>query len=136
MTRQSRLFALPLFAVSLFAWPVAAQEVDCNDAETQQEMTFCAEQDWQVADADLNAAYVAAVSMMQTIDGNLPQSERGAEDNLRAAQRAWITFRDANCAAEGYVMHGGSAEPMLIYGCLARLSYFRAEELWVMSQTY
>ena len=37
-----------------------AQDVDCANAETQMELTYCAEQDWLAADADLNTAYGAA----------------------------------------------------------------------------
>jgi uncharacterized protein YecT (DUF1311 family) len=99
----------------------------------QQEMNACAEQDWMDADADLNAAYRAAMAVMKGYDADLAKSERGAEANLRNAQRAWITYRDAACAAEGYAMHGGSAEPLLIYGCRARLTEQRAEDLRLLT---
>lgn len=97
------------------------------------EMTYCAEQDWIAADADLNDAYKAARQAMLDIDANLPEDQRGAADYLKQAQRAWIDFRDAACAAEGYQMHGGSAEPMVIYGCRARLTGQRAQDLWVLA---
>ncbi len=113
----------------LFATPVAAQEVDCANAVAQMELTYCAEQDWMRADADLNAAYGPARQAMQRIDADLPEAERGAEAQLKAAQRAWIAFRDAGCTAEGYRMHGGSAEPMVIYACRARLTEARVADL-------
>ncbi|NUB42957.1 DUF1311 domain-containing protein [Fertoebacter nigrum] len=134
---MSRLLPLILPAVLAFAaLPVAAQNVNCNTAQTQVEMTFCAEQDWLVADDDLNAAYREARDMMRAIDANLPVVQRGAEEQLRNGQRAWVTFRDATCAAEGYAFHGGSAEPMIIYSCRARLTQQRAADLWLMSQPY
>ena len=123
-------------AAVLMAAPVWAQDVDCSNAQTQMEMTFCAEQDWQTADADLNAAYAAAQKVMRAIDAGLPKAEQGAEANLRAGQRAWVTFRDATCAAEGYAMHGGSAEPMLIYSCRTRLTEQRGADLWTMATPY
>lgn len=127
---------LILACTILSAAPVAAQDLDCSDAMTQTEMTFCAEQDWMEADADLNDAYASAQDVMWQIDSELPQSERGAEINLKEGQRAWVVFRDKVCAAEGYIMHGGSAEPMLVYGCRARLTRVRAEDLWQMAQPY
>ena len=130
-----RLAALCAAAVVL-AQTATAQDVDCTNAQTQMELTFCAEQDWQAADADLNAAYTAAQKVMRAIDAGLPKAEQGAEANLRAGQRAWVTFRDATCAAEGYAMHGGSAEPMLIYGCRARLTEQRGADLWTMATPY
>ncbi len=114
----------------------AAQDVDCQNAQAQMEMTYCAEQDWLAADAALNTAYKAARAAMQSVDAELPKAERGAEENLRTAQRAWVTFRDAACAAEGYPMHGGTAEPMVIYGCRARLTEARTEDLRSLAEGY
>lgn len=123
-------------ACSLLAAAACAQDmsnVDCTNTPVQQEMNLCAEQDWMEADADLNATYKEAMAVMKGYDANLPKTERGAELNLRAAQRAWVSFRDAACAAEGFAMHGGSAEPLLIYGCRARLTRQRAEDLHLLS---
>lgn len=115
-------------AVMLAAGPVVAQTPDCTNPMTQIEMTYCAEQDWMTADKDLNAAYREARDAMRELDAAVP-GERGAEGHLLEAQRAWITLRDAHCAAEGWKMHGGSAEPMLIYGCRARMTRARTVEL-------
>lgn len=120
-------------ALVLAATPALAQEVDCAKAVAQMELTYCAEQEWMTADADLNDAYGAARDLMRQVDAGLPEDQKGAEANLKAGQRAWITFRDAACAAEGYMMHGGSAEPMVIYGCRARLTESRAEDLWQLA---
>lgn len=114
--------------------PALGQEVDCANAMAQMELTYCAEQDWMAADEALNAAYGEAKALMQQIDADLPKAERGAEAYLRDAQRAWISFRDAACAAEGYAMHGGSAEPMLVYGCRARLTEQRTEDLQLLTE--
>jgi uncharacterized protein YecT (DUF1311 family) len=128
---------LPLaLLMCLLPLAVAAQEVDCENAEMQLELTYCAEQDWIAADADLNAAYGEAMAMMKEIDAGLPKDQQGAAAFLRDGQRAWIAFRDASCAAEGYIMHGGSGEPMLIYGCYARLSAARAIDLWMIAAPY
>lgn len=125
--------ALALAVLTLAPTLVAAQEIDCAQAMAQVELTFCAEQDWQRADADLNDAYKAALALMRQIDAGLAVDQQGAEAHLRAGQRAWVSFRDEACAAEGYVMHGGSAEPMVIYGCRAGLTRQRAEGLWQLA---
>ncbi len=115
--------------VALLPVAAPAQEVDCASAEAQVELTYCAEQDWMRADAVLNDAYQVALAVLTSVDAGLEAQDRGAVVNLRNAQRAWITFRDAACAAEGYQMHGGSAEPMVIYGCRARLTEARTADL-------
>lgn len=125
---MSRLVALAVLLTAL-PFAAAAQDVDCSKAEAQADMTFCAEKDWTAADARMNASYKTAVAAMKEIDSNLDTADRGAEDALRAAQRAWVTFRDQTCAAEGWSAHGGTAEPMLIYACRARVTAARADEL-------
>lgn len=118
-----------LLLALVLAGPASAQEVDCANAMAQVELTFCAEQDWMAADARLNAVYRLAVAAMKQVDAGLPRDQRGAEEALRRAQRAWIAYRDAACEAEGWPMHGGSAEAMLIYGCRARLTEDRSRDL-------
>ena len=108
---------------------IAQQKIDCGYPLTQSEMTYCAEQGWHEADADLNAAYKDAMAKMRELDSYLDASLRGAADALKEAQRAWIPYRDKACKAYGFQGRGGSIEPMLIYGCLATMTRARAEEL-------
>lgn len=118
----------------LLAGPALAQEVDCATAEAQVELTFCAEQDWLAADAELNAAYKAAMAVMRRVDANLAEGDGAAEGFLRQAQRDWVAYRDNACAAEAYPLHGGSAEPMAIYGCRARLTQERTLGLYYLTE--
>jgi uncharacterized protein YecT (DUF1311 family) len=66
---------------------------------------------------------------MQQTDAALAEADRGAEIALRDAQRAWITFRDAACRAEGYVYFGGSMRLQVVALCLERMTRARTEEL-------
>jgi uncharacterized protein YecT (DUF1311 family) len=62
-----------------------------DTAMTTYDMMMCASQDTKAADADLNKAYrklLASVTPEQ-------------KEKLVAAERAWITFRDADCAFVG-----------------------------------
>lgn len=118
-----------LSVLLLLAMPAGAQDLDCENAMAQQEMNACAAQDYDEADAALNAAYKQARAAMKTLDANLEPADRGAEAALLAAQRAWLPYRDAACASEGWLMHGGSAEPLVVYGCLATLTRQRTQDL-------
>ena len=129
-----KLMLLWIFPIAGFGFQAAAQTDACNTAQTQAEFNICAAQDWEDADAALNIAYRFAVDEMKRIDADLPASQRGAEAALRRSQRAWITVRDDTCAARGYLMHGGSAEPMLVFGCRAEMSRARTAELATLAQ--
>ena len=120
-------FLLP--ALILMPLPALAQDVDCATAMAQSDLNICAEQDWQEADADLNRTYQQVMAAMKAMDADLPPALQGGETALRTAQRAWITYRDANCTAAGFPMRGGSAEPLLVYGCLRQMTLNRTEEL-------
>ena len=71
---------------------------------------------------------------MKELDAAEGQGENEAEGFLRQAQRDWVAYRDNACAAKGYLMHGGSAEPMVIYGCRARLTQERTFGLYYLTE--
>ena len=118
------------------AVPVASQDVDCATAMAQVDLNTCAYQDWERADADLNAAYKRALALLEEWDANLPAAERGGAKALKEAQRAWIIFRDKYCEAEGYAFKGGSAEPLLVYGCMRLVTEERTAHLAGMVEAY
>jgi uncharacterized protein YecT (DUF1311 family) len=112
------LFGLVLTAIAA----QAEDKVDCTDPLTQMDMTICADQAFRSADAALNEAYQAAVTAMEQIDSYSDETSDGAVAALRDAQRAWIDFRDKACVSAGYVVHGGSMEPMIVAQCRTRLT--------------
>jgi uncharacterized protein YecT (DUF1311 family) len=128
-----RLTLLTLLSLACLATPAVAQAVDCANTSVQIELNACAEQDWQAADAELNRVYKATMAAMKAVDQSLPPDLQGAATTLRDAQRAWIAFRDRNCNLAGYPMRGGSAEPLLIYGCLRQMTLDRTAELQALT---
>ncbi len=107
----------------------AALADDCDTTMAQQDMNRCADLAFQAADGELNDAYADAVAFARDVGGE-------AEDKLRVAQRAWVTFRDAACDAEAYPNEGGSIQPMVYSYCLARLTEQRRADLIAFSATY
>lgn len=126
----------PFLILACLALPAAAQEIDCAHAVAQADLNQCAYAEWEAADAILNSAYREAMVLMKAWDRDLPQDESGAADALKEAQRAWIAFRDKACEAEGYAMKGGSAEPLLVYGCMRQLTEDRTGQLVAMLNAY
>ena len=110
-------------------------EAECANASSQMEMTACATQRFERADAELNALYRRLTASARETDrspdnGRVEGDDRpGEEATLREAQRAWVTYRDAHCRGEGYAERGGSMEPMIVADCLARLTRERIAQL-------
>ncbi|RAZ85585.1 hypothetical protein DPM33_29285 [Mesorhizobium hawassense] len=113
-----RLF-LPACLVLLATAPPAFGE-DCDRSDDSQSMmNICADADFQVADAKLNAAYKTIVS----------HNDQASNKLLQTAQRAWIVFRDAECAYATADSEGGSIHPMEVSQCLTKLTTERTKQL-------
>ena len=113
-----------------------AREINCGDPRTQGDMNVCASIDFQRADLALNAAYRTAIARAQRNDRELRprdgdgDTRPGYEAVLRAAQRAWLTYREQHCTWQGYnEARGGTMEPMSYSACLAATTAARTEEL-------
>ncbi|MBO9698041.1 MAG: DUF1311 domain-containing protein [Sphingopyxis sp.] len=124
-----------------FALAAAAQdpEIDCDNAMAQIELNACAWKEFERADAAMNAQWKLTAARMKEIDAGFDRSHDnrpGYFDTLLAAQRAWLTYRDKQCASEGYTMRGGSAEPMVISGCQTQLTEARTKQLKDLIEEY
>lgn len=117
-------------------------EWNCDEPLYQQEMNWCAGQDYFAADAELNAQWKITVAAMKARDAEFAADGSGEYDkrqsyfeNLREGQRGWLRYRDGQCTLEGYAARGGSMEPMLLSGCKARLTRQRTQELRELIET-
>jgi len=90
--------------------------VRCRDQPTA-ELTACIGARAKVWDSRLNAAYQALVQ----------RSEPGQREPLRAAQRIWIQYRDANCRF--YAAGGGTISQVESAECLRAMTQQRTCEI-------
>lgn len=122
---------LPLLAQS--AEP-PVPEWNCADPQVQQEMNWCAGQEYDAADAALNAQWKITADVMKKRDVEWaeigsPDQRPGFFKSLLEAQRGWLRYRDAHCRVDGYTARGGSLEPLLVATCKTRLTRLRTAEL-------
>lgn len=106
----------------------AGVQVNCDGEVSQGEMNECAYQDFQAADAKLNAEWKLAVARVKARDresGDQPSEY----DTLLAAQRAWLTYRDRHCQGEGFGMRRSAAEPRIVDSCKLKLTQARIDQL-------
>ena len=81
-------------------------EWNCDDPMVQQEMNWCAARDYAIADTDLNEQWEITSAEMKRRDEAFEKNpyardtRPGYFETLLEAQRAWIAFRDAECALD------------------------------------
>lgn len=126
-----------LFAASaatlLTALPASARDaqvIGCANASSTVEMNFCAEEEFDKADAELNKAYKSALAAIPSLAGEHPFDAKSWENALRASQRAWLTFRDAECDQHVPMFWtGGTGTSSAVTGCKTEKTRARTEEL-------
>jgi uncharacterized protein YecT (DUF1311 family) len=101
-------------------FPNLAHAELCDDPKTQSEINYCAEYHFKRADAELNQAYS---NFKARID-----KDKKAMNALKVAQRAWLGFRDAECALEVIPSEEGSIKSMVQFDCRTRLTKARAAQ--------
>lgn len=127
-----RLATLLLLAILARASPAAAGEmaVDCNDIRNTHESNVCAERDFQAADASLNEVYKRVLAHIAENGGDKPYDSRTWSEAMKASQRAWVAFRDADC--KGVVpieWSGGTGTSAAVLGCMTSKTKERIREL-------
>lgn len=88
-------------------------------AQTQAEMNQEAAAEFKKADRDLNKLYPQVLAKLD---------EEG-QARLKAAQRAWVAYRDAQADLEADMARGGTMAPLLRANSLAATTLERIEQL-------
>ena len=108
---------------------------NCDDPMVQQEMNWCAAQEYRKADRALNRQWKETAAAMKARDAvwqrdvEMKDARPGFFATLLEAQRAWLKYRDTHCRAEGYYARLGSLEPLLVSTCLTALTKARTAQL-------
>jgi uncharacterized protein YecT (DUF1311 family) len=94
---------------------------DCSHLMTQMELNQCAGANYEAADSVLNKFYRQLMT---------DQTDAASKQHLMEAERAWIAYRDKECAYEiGPQQGGGSIWPMEMSNCLEALTAARLRAL-------
>lgn len=93
---------------------------DCGKYTVQMDLNTCAGNNYQSADAALNAIYKQI--MISTMD-------RASKDKLRDSERIWIKSRDRQCNEVAAPDEGGSIYNMDLANCLEERTAKRIREL-------
>ncbi|QLF71089.1 DUF1311 domain-containing protein [Peteryoungia desertarenae] len=136
---KTALSVLLCGCVLLMDVPASSEDepaVDCANAMTQMDMNICAGQDYQAADDEMNAQWRKTRALLAEWDKSVESRGETASEQLLAAQRAWLSYRDRQCAVEGAAVEGGSMQPLIVASCLAKLTRLRTEDLSDLAGLY
>ena len=118
------LLAVALALGSGGAWAQstpAYRVTDCSRLTTQMDLNQCAGANDKSADAALNVLYRQLMA---------EDADAAVKQRLIDAERAWIAYRDKECAYQvGPQQGGGSIWPMEMSNCLEQLTSARISEL-------
>ena len=117
---RANLFAFFLAAGACCLPAKAAEKCDPAD-QTQSGLNICAAEEYWAEDVRLNKTY-------QEIVKRLADDGEGRK-LLQVSQRAWIAFRDAECAFANNPNKDGSIYPLLMGQCLTALTKARNKQL-------
>ena len=108
---MARILAVAGLGLALLVRPAAAQ--------SQIELDEGAGAAFHKVDGELNAFYRDLTRKMSS----------AGQAKLRAAQQAWLRFRDLECAFETAGSEGGSVHPMVETECRTELTRQRNQQL-------
>jgi uncharacterized protein YecT (DUF1311 family) len=123
--------------------PSQASSNPCDRVNTQTEMNQCTGDEYRKADAHLNAVYQKLLASLKknvadAQKANDAQRKGNVEDalqNLKAAEKAWLVYREGHCAAAKQQYEGGSISPMVYANCMQLVTNHRIEELKAAYET-
>jgi uncharacterized protein YecT (DUF1311 family) len=103
----------------LFLFVASLASAQCKDALSTKDMQDCMDNEWKKSDAELNRVYQEALKKLNPEQLAL----------LKKAQRAWLSYRDAQCGADYKMFAGGSAAPLALTQCRVTLTQERTKTL-------
>jgi uncharacterized protein YecT (DUF1311 family) len=114
---------------------VAACYKDCEaQTHSNPEYKACLARAADKADAALNQAYMVVQDKIRAAAKDMGQPADTHLEDLKASQKYWINFRDANCTLEDNLAFGGTAMGGNYSSCLCALSYERINDFERMSK--
>jgi uncharacterized protein YecT (DUF1311 family) len=127
---MKRFFAIIILPFVIGPHAAQAQNIDCSKASSTVEENLCADKDFQAADKKLNAAYAAALASIRMRNPGGTYGAKSFEAAMRASQRAWLAFRDADCKdLVPQEWSGGSGTTSAVLGCMTQKTIQRTKDL-------
>ncbi|MEP1587623.1 MAG: lysozyme inhibitor LprI family protein [Tateyamaria sp.] len=96
------------------------------DGGTTRGISQCLEAETKVWDELLNLTYLSTQRLLAEQEDDARSNDPDRTDTFRDAQRAWITFRDAECLRLFSKWQDGTIRSNVFHGCLMTMTAERA----------
>lgn len=116
------------------SWASPEAEWVCDRARNNAEHLQCADREFKKHDAELNQVFKELLKAAADQGDTAPGYGPPPLPALREAQRAWVTFRDANCHWKSTSFYGGSGQGVIFASCRALMTRDRVAELKAFQQ--
>jgi len=119
------------FLCCLFFISFAIQANDeCSNIQLSDQVFSCSKKAYENSDAQLNNTYKKIITIITEEYKNQPNLKSEFIEKIKISQRAWISFRDANCAVYSFQIDSKSqAYETSIYSCKDDMTRKRTVEL-------
>ena len=118
MSKSNSALVIAFIAVfligSAFGQHMNEKDSPCASVVITSNLTTCLSDAQKTADGEMNLLYS---DIRRRVN-----SRRDDLQRLVDAQRAWLKYRDASCAAERDLYNGGTARWPAFYGCIEALT--------------
>ncbi|RVT40799.1 lysozyme inhibitor LprI family protein [Sphingobium algorifonticola] len=119
--------------VLIIAAATAAANPVCDDRGGDLPSAECWSRAFRSADVELNAVWPKVRAAARDADKYFKPTPRrdkpSAENDLLKAQRTWLAWRDAECAARSDWAQGGSLQNVIVSQCAHDLTRARIDQL-------
>ena len=122
-------------ALALLAPALPYNGAECDQAEAdrgvQLALNICAWRRHREADTYLNAVWDRVRDRAKAADSEAARDDKegGYFELLLADQRAWLAYRDTQCALAADGARGGSIRPMIYSVCMEHMTLERTKAL-------
>lgn len=116
--QMRNIFISFLLFLPVVAWAQQDTEKHCDSDSLSEKL--CAAHRYEEADKELNVIYNEQLNRLKNEE---------PKKRLRAAQRAWIKFRDEDCHYQGWATEKGSIHPYIVSECMTRHTKKRIEDI-------
>ncbi|WP_296680076.1 lysozyme inhibitor LprI family protein [Novosphingobium sp.] len=115
---------------------IDGEPVNCIEAEQAADVTRCELDNFQAAEKALEQQLEKTITVLRNADERIDHQsnkEPGFLPTLRAAQRAWLTYRDETCVLERLSAQGDGPATMLEYICKTSMTEQRTTDLFLLA---